>query len=101
MGTFNHDFEKYQRAKKQVKEIKDFYIHFLWFIFGNAFCIYINLKFSPQYLWFLWGFFGWGIGLFFHAAKTFNWFPFFSKQWEDKKIKEYMEQENKEQQKYR
>jgi hypothetical protein len=38
---------------------------------------------------------GWGIGLFFHAMKVFNWFPFFNKEWEEKKIKQYMEQEKK------
>jgi len=100
MGNFNTDFERYQRAKKQVAEIKGFYIHLLWFIVGNGICIFINLKYSPEHLWFFWPLLGWGIGLLSHAAKTFNWFPFFSKQWEEQKIKEFMEQENNEQKKY-
>jgi hypothetical protein len=36
---------------------------------------------------------GWGIGVFFHGLKVFNYMPFFGKDWEEKKIKEFMEKE--------
>jgi hypothetical protein len=38
---------------------------------------------------------GWGIGVFFHASKVFNFFPFLGKDWEEKKIKEFIEEEQK------
>ena len=93
MENYNKDYEKYQRAKKQVEEIKGFYSHLASFILVMGFLIFINLKYSPQYLWFLWTFFSWGIGLLFHAIRTFNFFPFFNRDWEERKIKQYMEEE--------
>ena len=91
----NNDFERYQRAKKQVEQIKGFYGHLTSYILVMAVLIFINLKYTPQYLWFFWSMMGCGIGLLFHAMKVFNWFPFFNQEWEEKKIKEYMEEENK------
>lgn len=94
MEKINTEYERYQRAKKQVKEIKGFYIHFTIFLLTMGFLIYINLKYSPEYLWFFWTMLGWGIGVASHAMKVFNWFPFLSKDWEQRKIKQFMEEEN-------
>ena len=91
----NNDFERYQRAKKQVEQIKGFYGHLTSYVLVMAVLIFINLKYTPQYLWFFWSMMGWGIGLLFHAMKVFNWFPFFNQEWEERKIKEYMDEENK------
>jgi hypothetical protein len=44
-------------------------------------------------MWFLWAAFGWGIGVLFHAIKTFDLNPFFGKQWEKRKIEEIMRNE--------
>ena len=96
----NSDFENYQKAKKQVEEIKGFYSHLTFFIIFNAVIIFINLKYSPHHLWFLWTTFSWGIGLFFHALKVFNWFPFFGKSWEEKKMQQFIEEEKNKQNKY-
>lgn len=89
----NNDFERYQKVKKQVQELKEFYRHLLIYVIIMAVIIFINLKYTPEVLWFFWTLFGWGIGLFFHAMKVFNFFPFFDKEWEEKKIKEFMEEE--------
>jgi hypothetical protein len=94
METKTTDYEKYQRAKEKVAEIKGFYSHLLSFVFVMAFLIFVNLKYTPQYLWFLWTFFGWGIGLLFHASRTFNIVPFLNSDWEQRKIKQYMDEEN-------
>lgn len=97
MDTNNSDYERYQKAKKQVEEIKGFYIHAFCYVIVVLILMYINLRYSPQYLWFLWTTCGWGIGLFFHAVRVFNWMPFLNKDWEEKKIKQFMEEEkNKE-----
>lgn len=95
MEQFKSDYEKYQNAQKKVHELKGFYIHLIWFIFGMSFMIFINLKYSPQYLWFFWSLAGWGIGLFFHAMKVFNYIPFLGKNWQEQKIKQLMEKDSK------
>jgi hypothetical protein len=38
---------------------------------------------------------GWGIGLAFHGMKVFNYTPLLGKNWEERKLKEFMEQENR------
>jgi 2TM domain len=94
MDTNSEEYEKYQRAKKQVEQIKGFYSHLASYILVMAVLIFINLKYTPQYLWFFWTLFGWGIGLFFHGIKAFNYFPFFNSDWEERKIKQFMDEEN-------
>jgi hypothetical protein len=65
----NH--EAYQRAKKRVEAKMGFYIHLAVYIGVNILLIIINLITSPQYLWFIWPLFGWGIGVFFHGISIF------------------------------
>ena len=89
------DFEKYQKAKEEVEEIKGFYSHLITYVLVISFLLFINLKYSPEHLWFFWTAISWGIGLFFHAVKVFNWFPFFGKDWEQKKIQHLIEEEKK------
>ncbi len=52
-------------------------------------------KVQKRYPWFLWVLFGWGIGLAFDYLKAFDKNPMFNKDWEERKINEYM---NKDQQ---
>jgi hypothetical protein len=87
------DLQKYQRAQKQVANIKGFYSHALSYVIVIAFLAFINLKYSPKYLWFLWTAGSWGIGLFFHGLGVFGKGLLFGKEWEDRKIREFMEQD--------
>jgi hypothetical protein len=93
MEQFSEEFERYQRAKKQVDDIRGFYANLVSYVLVNLFLMYINLRYSPEYLWFLWPAGSWGIGLLFHGMKVFNYSPFLGKNWEEKKIKEFMDQE--------
>ena len=95
MESTNNDYEKYQTAHKQVQEIKGFYGHLLSFVLVMLFLLFLNLKYSPSYLWFFWPLLGWGIGLIFHGMSVFNYMPFFGKNWEEQKIKQFMEQDSK------
>ncbi|MEM9649552.1 MAG: 2TM domain-containing protein [Bacteroidota bacterium] len=101
MKNFN-DENKYIRAKERVDELKKFYGH-LWtyilVISGLALINYLSIGF--QYMWFLWVAFIWGIGLVFQALGTFKLNPFFGKQWEEEKIKQLMENEEKETKKWK
>ena len=91
------------KAKKRVKKVKEFYVHLIVYICVNSFFIIITLINNDGNYWFLlnsesgyWFLFpaiGWGIGLFSHAANTFNFIPFLNKDWESRKIKQYMDEE--------
>lgn len=88
--------ERYFEAKKRVEEIKGFYGNLASYILVNIGLLIINLMTSPNHLWFYWPMLGWGIGVVFHGMKVFNYMPFLGKDWEEQKIKEYMENESKE-----
>ena len=85
--------ERLYRARKKVKEIREFYEHLTVFILVTIILIMINLLTSPGYLWFVWCVLGWGIGVVLHGLSLFNIPPFFGKDWEAKKIKEILEKE--------
>ena len=88
-------YQSYLKARKQVSEMKGFYTHFAFFLLVISVLIYLNLRYSPEVLWFTWTLVGWGIGVFFHAKKAFNCFSFLDKEWEEKKLKQFIEEENK------
>ncbi|MFS4456697.1 2TM domain-containing protein [Maribacter sp. 2304DJ31-5] len=86
--------DKYFRAKERVQCIKKFYTSLM------SYAVFITLLGGLNYWidewrhpWFLWAAFGWGIGLVFQAIKTFGLNPFFGKDWEQKKLKELMQEE--------
>jgi hypothetical protein len=88
----NTEDQKYQKAKERVKKLKGFYIHLVAYILVNSFLFLINIMTSPDILWFYWPLFGWGIGVVMHAVYVLGFGPWFGPNWEDKKIKEIMEQ---------
>jgi hypothetical protein len=93
MKNDKSEYEKYQEAKKQVEEIKGFYSHLTVYILVMCLLVYINLKYTPEHLWFLYSMTGWGLGVLGHASKVFGWTPFFGKDWEKRKIQQFMEEE--------
>jgi len=87
--------ERYFKAKKRVEEIKGFYGNLTSYIVVNIFFVVINLMTSPDHLWFYWPMLGWGIGVVIHGMKVYNYMPFLGKDWEEQKIKEFMDKEKK------
>lgn len=85
--------ERYFKAKKRVEEIKGFYGNLIAYIFVNIGLVILNLVTSPQYLWFFWPLLVWGIGVVLHGLKVFDYMPFFTKDWEERKVKEFMDKE--------
>ena len=87
--------ERFQQAKKRVEEIKGFYGNLTAYIVVNLALLFINLKTSPDHLWFYWPMLGWGIGVLFHGLRVFNYMPFLGKDWEERKMKEYIEEDER------
>lgn len=95
MYSENLENSNYVKAVEKVEKLKEFYQNLVSFCLVIPFLIFINLKFSPQFYWFWFPIFGWGIGLVFHFLEVNNYNLFLGKNWENKKIKELMENENK------
>lgn len=91
----------YRRAEKRVKDIKAFYSHLFTYILVNSGLIALNLLTSPKHLWFFWPMFGWGIGVVCHGISVYNFNPFFTKNWEEKKLKQFIEEEKQQSKKWK
>jgi hypothetical protein len=97
-----YDFEKeeaYLRAKKKLDKLVGFYWHLAVYIIVNLFLIILIGTKSNNGFW-QFGTFAtplfWGIGLLFHFLAVFGSDFLFGKNWEKKKIKEYMDRDNEE-----
>lgn len=96
--------QKYILAKKRVEKISKFYKHLATYIVVNIFLTSIfivgdmndgdtfNEAFWDYHNYKIWLF--WGIGIFFQALNTFGIRLIFNKDWEERKIKEYMKQQD-------
>ena len=92
----NLDDENYKRAKNRLNDVKEFYNGLITYIIVNVVLIIINLVFTPERLWFMFPLVFWGIFVLYDFLETFVFEnKIFSKKWEEKKMKEYMEDEKK------
>ena len=95
-----YEKERYERAKKRVKQITGFYSHLLVYVVINLIVVVINIQqLKEGEIYFQWGNFFtlvfWGIGLFAHGLAVFMPTMVLGKNWEERKIKEFMEKERK------
>ncbi|TYA53896.1 2TM domain-containing protein [Formosa maritima] len=94
------DLEYLDRVRKRVKKIKGFYSHLLVYIVINIMIVIINIQdLEPGESYFqfknFFTLFFWGIGLLVHGLSVFLPDFIFSKNWEERKIKELMEKDRK------
>lgn len=82
---------RYEDARRQVREVRAFYMHALTYVLVIGFLAALNLITSPGRLWFLWAAFGWGIGVCAHGFNTFALCGFLGPDWEQRKMREYLE----------
>lgn len=97
--------QKYLLAKKKVEQISKFYRHLSIYLVVNTiltgFFIYGDMNqgdtfeeaffnFGNFKIWFFWG-----IGIVAQAIGTFGLPMLFNKDWEDRKLKQYLEEENR------
>jgi hypothetical protein len=95
--------QKYVLARKRVEKISKFYKHLASYVIVNTFLTAIFIagdvndgdtfsealfNYHNYKIWLYWG-----IGIVFQALNTFGIRLFFKKDWEEKKIKKYMEEQ--------
>ena len=85
--------EAYRRAKHRVARLRGFYNHLSIYIVINAFLAVLNLATDAGHLWFPWVIAGWGIGVALHAYSTFTTGVILGADWEERKIREFMERQ--------
>ncbi|MBC2845710.1 2TM domain-containing protein [Winogradskyella flava] len=88
--------EAYLRAKKKVDSLIGFYWHLAVYVVVNLFLIIligVNAGFDGFGPYATAAF--WGIGLFFHFIGVFGPDFFFGKNWEERKLKEFMDKEER------
>lgn len=98
----NNNYEReeaYLRAKKKVDKMIGFYWHLASYVIVNiGLIILISVNRPPEERWH-WSTFStalfWGIGLLFHGLGVFGPDLFFGKNWEEEKIKEFMEKDKR------
>ena len=106
-GESQQDFyqreEAYIRAKKKLEKLVGFYWHLAVYIVVNLFLIILIGVNNDGGFWnfgtFATAFF-WGIGLAFHFLGVFGPDFIFGKDWERKKIKEFMDKDKEEFKRY-
>jgi hypothetical protein len=97
--------QQYVLARKRVEKISKFYKHLAIYVIINIFlsAIFIAgnvndgatikeaiLNYHNYKIWLYWG-----IGIVFQALNTFGIRLFFNKNWEEKKIRKYMNEQKK------
>lgn len=94
--TYNYSEQTaYERAKERVRKLKGFYSNLISYCCVIPILVIINLS-TTSFQWFWFPMLGWGLGLTFHALETFG----YGKSWEEKKIQEILDKENREQTKW-
>lgn len=86
--------KRYERAKKQVEELKGFYVHFSIYLIMVPVFIYLNYE-STSFPWSLFPILGWGVGVAGHAMEVFNYNPVLGRDWEERKIRELMNKDRR------
>lgn len=82
------------QARRHVAALRGLYIH------ATTYGLVIGLLFAINFMtgrpwWFVWPALGWGIGLAFHAFAVHGRDSVFGRDWEERKVREYLEQQRK------
>ncbi len=85
--------DSYVRARNHVDELKGFYYSLISYCLVIPFLIFINYKTSWDFQWFWFPMAGWGLGLTIQAFRVFVNDKAFGRRWEEKKIQQFMQEE--------
>lgn len=84
---------KYLRAKERVKAMKGFFYNLLTYIFVIPLLIWLNYI-TTDFPWVFFPIFSWGFGLAIHGMVVFGYNPFWGKSWQERKIRQLMEEDD-------
>ncbi len=85
--------KRYEKAKERVEAIKGFYRNLIAYCLVIPFLIFINYN-TSSFPWALFPALGWGFGLTGHGLEAFGYNPFYGRNWEERKMREFMDDEN-------
>lgn len=85
--------KRYQKAKEKVEAIKGFYGNLLAYCIVIPFLAWLNLR-TTGFPWVVFPMLGWGLGVVLHGMEVYGYNPLWGKRWEERKLKELMEQED-------
>ena len=84
--------ERRARARERLDQIRGFYAHL--FIFAAVLVLLFAVDATTGNTWWVqWVFLGWGIGVLAHAFAVFGSTPKFIQRWQERKIREYMDEQ--------
>ncbi|GER59091.1 histidine kinase [Patiriisocius marinus] len=86
--------KKLELAKERVQKIKGFYVHFAIYLCFIPIFLWLYFQSNADFPWVIFPIGGWGFGVASHASEVFDYNPFFSKDWERRKIRELMDKDD-------
>lgn len=85
--------KRYEKAKERVQAIKGFYGNLASYVIVIPILVFINWR-TTSFPWAIFPALGWGFGLLGHGLQAFGYNPLFGRSWEERKLKEYMEDDS-------
>ena len=85
----NLNEHRYAKAKKRVECIKSFYSNLIAYCLVIPLLAYLNYR-TTDFPWAIFPAIGWGLGLVGHWMTAYGNNPLFGKEWEERKIQEFM-----------
>lgn len=79
-------------AWRRVKSLRLFYTHLTIYVIVNFVILLIDVS-TPGDPWFYQVLLGWGLFVGLHAAHTYELLPWSSRDWEERKVQELIEQQ--------
>lgn len=82
--------KRYEKAKERVEAIKGFYANIIAYCIIIPMLIVLNYN-TTSFPWAIFPTLGWGFGVVVHGMEAFGYNPLWGKSWEERKLKEYMD----------
>ncbi len=85
--------KRYERAKERMEAVKSFYGHLVAYCIVIPILVVINYN-TTSFPWVIFPAFGWGFSVVAHGMKAYGYNPLWGKSWEEKKMRQFMEDDN-------
>ena len=84
--------KRYLKAKDKVERIKGFYSNLISYLIVIPILAIINYN-TTGFPWVIFPALGWGFGVIMHGMEAYGYNPLMGKDWEERKIREFMNKE--------